>query len=564
MAAVALWMMIVILPISHGKTEVDDLKDRLARRNISDVFKGSWHPVRNSTGFLLSNYQTRGIPLLRRSEGTVLFAFETARQKSRWKEDPVVVDAVRGQFHLRDGHYALDSDYSFVVRGVFDQKESIVAFIAHSSERKMKQLERLMSWNSLHDVFQGFQAIQDGNVSVIDFIRSTDDETEESDDSSSSPNPNCWLIGRLAFDGELIHRSGEEDLFGKESTVLKWRFDGVVESPECGFSLSLKGDSFFFDVLFRRAIAYTSVVILTCVVQILALIRQMNYSQSHAAATRISLISAAQMTILDSYLCLFDLTVGVVVGPIFHYFAAAAFLQFLLFSVFEMQYVLAVWKAQNGQTLNAGGGEAMRRELSLLYMRFYAGLLLGLFLLFRVRATLPFVLVILYGFWIPQIWHSVAHNARRPVDPLYVVALGLGKIVAPLYFSLYEDNFLGLQPSPAFALFLTCWMALQCVFVLLQHKFGPRFFIPPFLQPRKYNYFHPLDGAAVASTAAAEGTTDPEANRLQCVICLSPVEAAQGQYMVAPCNHIFHVECLSRWMEIKMECPICRHALPEI
>ncbi|KAI8926783.1 hypothetical protein BC831DRAFT_425303 [Entophlyctis helioformis] len=33
-------------------------------------------------------------------------------------------------------------------------------------------------------------------------------------------------------------------------------------------------------------------------------------------------------------------------------------------------------------------------------------------------------------------------------------------------------------------------------------------------------------------------------------------------YMVTPCHHIFHTECLERWMEIKLECPVCRAELP--
>ncbi|KAK0569441.1 hypothetical protein OC861_000929 [Tilletia horrida] len=48
-------------------------------------------------------------------------------------------------------------------------------------------------------------------------------------------------------------------------------------------------------------------------------------------------------------------------------------------------------------------------------------------------------------------------------------------------------------------------------------------------------------GAAAATAALGGGRTD---------------------IMVAPCHHIFHTECLERWLQYKSECPSCRLALP--
>lgn len=36
------------------------------------------------------------------------------------------------------------------------------------------------------------------------------------------------------------------------------------------------------------------------------------------------------------------------------------------------------------------------------------------------------------------------------------------------------------------------------------------------------------------------------------------------EYMFTPCQHLFHTECLERWMEVKMECPCCRQELPSL
>ncbi len=47
-----------------------------------------------------------------------------------------------------------------------------------------------------------------------------------------------------------------------------------------------------------------------------------------------------------------------------------------------------------------------------------------------------------------------------------------------------------------------------------------------------------------------------------CVICMSEVDPAARNVLVTPCDHLFHAECLTRWMEVKLECPTCRAALP--
>jgi hypothetical protein len=54
---------------------------------------------------------------------------------------------------------------------------------------------------------------------------------------------------------------------------------------------------------------------------------------------------------------------------VFGAFAIAAFLKFVLFSVFETRYLLAIWKARRPQAF-AGGWAVTNREISNLYARF--------------------------------------------------------------------------------------------------------------------------------------------------------------------------------------------------
>lgn len=55
-----------------------------------------------------------------------------------------------------------------------------------------------------------------------------------------------------------------------------------------------------------------------------------------------------------------------------------------------------------------------------------------------------------------------------------------------------------------------------------------------------------------------------------CLICMGQlnetpeVELNRFDAMVAPCNHVFHTNCLLNWMKIKMQCPVCRTQLPQV
>lgn len=75
------------------------------------------------------------------------------------------------------------------------------------------------------------------------------------------------------------------------------------------------------------------------------------------------------------------------------------------------------------------------------------------------------------------------------------------------------------------------------------------------------------DGTA-ADGASASGDNE-------CCICYNTVDITSNNLtayladdsqrcMVTPCDHIFHKQCLSHWMEIKLECPVCRAALPDL
>ena len=176
-----------------------------------------------------------------------------------------------------------------------------------------------------------------------------------------------------------------------------------------------------------------------------------------------------------------------------------------------------------------------------------------------------------YSMWIPQIWKNARQDSCGFLYSYYVVGSSLVKLFCPLYFFTYKDNFIRAQTNLLYSASLLIYVTAQVVVLALQQRYGPRFFLPKLLLAPKYDYFREIPQEVLAQA---------QTGRLECVICMEHVnttaerhieegEALQSSsqedglhYMITPCNHVFHKQCLEEWMEQKLECPICRAPLP--
>lgn len=151
--------------------------------------------------------------------------------------------------------------------------------------------------------------------------------------------------------------------------------------------------------------------------------------------------------------------------------------------------------------------------------------------------------IFLYSFFIPQIIHSAITPGRKHGDEFFTITLSIIRLIPMWYFCLYKRNIME-KHSIELAIGITVYVVLQAILVILQNIFGGAFFLPKKMHPYVFNYF---DGKL------PENST--------CAICMSQIET-EDSYMVTPCSHAFHTQCLSRWMEEQLICPICRASLP--
>ncbi|TMW66976.1 hypothetical protein Poli38472_012092 [Pythium oligandrum] len=382
--------------------------------------------------------------------------------------------------------------------------------------------------------------------------------------SSDSFSDQCVSVVEMTLVNDTttaVPKGGEGEL-----SLNNAKLTGTLASVNCG--LYLKIETTFqeenLNVFFSKASHYAVIMTFIAMGEIYFLLRQLQITNTQATAAKVSLLTIGQQAIVDSYLCLGHLTVGIVAQNVFTAFASVAFVKLIIFSVFEMRYLLIIWKARRPQGF-ADGWLTLRRELTTLYSRFYLSLLGGLAIFYNFSSHLPLLVFICYSFWVPQIVHNVHREVRNPFDLGYLYGISALRMFLPLYFYGCPDNFLTAfpmyesKPDISFCYTLSFWMALQVGILVLQQRFGPRFFIPARFLPVKYNYERRINQQEVSLLHTAtndEGTID-------CVICMVELDISARDYMIAPCDHIFHRECLQGWMGVKMECPTCRCALPE-
>lgn len=72
--------------------------------------------------------------------------------------------------------------------------------------------------------------------------------------------------------------------------------------------------------------------------------------------------------------------------------------------------------------------------------------------------------------------------------------------------------------------------------------------------PHKYTKVEPA-----ATTADEEGACAADSNNHQekCTICLSEFETGEDVRRL-PCMHLFHSDCVDKWLKTNKKCPICR------
>ncbi|KAJ7155449.1 hypothetical protein C8R43DRAFT_884617 [Mycena crocata] len=237
-------------------------------------------------------------------------------------------------------------------------------------------------------------------------------------------------------------------------------------------------------------------------------------------------------------------------------------------------------------------------------------LVLFVFLTLMVHTILSATLSILFVavtyslFWLPQIVRSARRGRGSGLAMEYLIGTTFCRLYAALYFLLCPKNVLDIEPRP-WSSFLAAFVCLQMGVVIVQDLASPTFFLPRrYAAVKIYNY-HP------AMPLPDNDLESPDQSLGDCAICMDAIHVdpslrrrptslddksdwekkgtskrkprggtaggilnavqigvgsatARKNYSLAPCHHLFHTDCLEKWLAIKNICPQCRRPLPPL
>mmetsp|Transcript_14532 Transcript_14532/g.14630 ORF Transcript_14532/g.14630 Transcript_14532/m.14630 type:complete len:200 (+) Transcript_14532:722-1321(+) len=167
------------------------------------------------------------------------------------------------------------------------------------------------------------------------------------------------------------------------------------------------------------------------------------------------------------------------------------------------------------------------------------------------KLTVP----LMHCIFVPQIISNALNGYKDSLSPCVYTTILLTRLAFSAYIFAYPHNFMNYEPQPILFGFIAFICVAQFIILTIQRA-KPDFIIPDRFRPKVHDYF----------TEAKKIKYHFLGN--ECIICMNCLNTEDScgktRTMYAPCGHRFHEECLINWMNIKMECPTCRNALPTV
>lgn len=192
------------------------------------------------------------------------------------------------------------------------------------------------------------------------------------------------------------------------------------------------------------------------------------------------------------------------------------------------------------------------------------------------------------SYWIPQFLRNTLKNRRVPFTWTFILGTSTIRLIPIIYLNLFK-NPLRHEKNGGFVVFIVCWVSFQLILLYLQSLLSPRFWINEDWLPKAYNYHPVIDLKDLEQGYGTDLLANINVNEVdqagkssevikchtECAICMTSVElpihkdnkpkkGGSKEYMITPCFHIFHTECLEDWMKYKLQCPVCRNLLPPV
>ena len=324
-------------------------------------------------------------------------------------------------------------------------------------------------------------------------------------------------------------------------------------------------------------------------------------------ANGISLFTIYENIIWNSYGCLCHFFLTLNYPTYLYYFIFPTIVYFLNFSFTDLKFLYTIWRLKYQKDL--ADINLIKRKLIQLYFTFYLGMFFSLFFVTKFFFYKPYIIFGILLTWTPQIIFNIYYNNRISLPWSYIILTSIYRLFIPCYFRLNKNNFFLISPDYTFSFFIISLMIFQIYILYYQSIKGSRFFLPKKFRKNIFDFYKNKKEILFLN---------PNANNIECVICLNNIfndidniynskfaindyitldenehiqilrknyiynlyeeknnswknkyyslftfnernlNIENKKYIMTPCKHLFHSNCLEMWLQRKKECPNCR------
>ncbi|UKK02441.2 hypothetical protein MACK_002534 [Theileria orientalis] len=334
--------------------------------------------------------------------------------------------------------------------------------------------------------------------------------------------------------------------------------EGSMWCNDMNVDLTFKGKEKNFKTLKTSENLFSILFLVKSLTEIGLLFQQFEVVDSAAQGRTVSLMTLSLLSfqdVLDLFLLLYHSNAFIDVSLVY---MLMVILKAAIICLIYQNLIVLVWRASHTYHIRRGWVETQKSFLSFYkYYLTFTGI--GVTILYYYYEAFPFLIVLPFGSWVPQILLDVWRGQNNSLSMVFIFFSSLLKMFFPIYLFFtptnvftvdkFSSDYLGHDRKLVYI--ITFITSVQLILISIQRLKGPRCFVSWSILPKIYSYVRPWSKIM-------------QDDDQECVICMYDIVQSNRDWCLTPCDHLFHTKCLKDWTSIKLECPNCRRPIPPI
>ena len=475
-------------------------------------------------------------------------------------------------FTLKDGEYIddyLEGNFTFTLEDIslIDLKNESISFILQDAPVSYCWEEYIEADKLIH-LNHSFI-----NLTFYKHFRQFEDYMEYKLTSNNYGNVS------LEIKNATIFQKNDNDTNNTNNT----NYINNTLSYEKNLEISFNGMAYGYNRYSKNTLNYSIFLSIFCIIEIYLsadFVKLVNTNDQMAINT--DLFTILFHIMWTSLVCGVNFFMSLTRKSASYEFSMPSFCYFSLFSIFLLRILFLSWRARNRDITDM---QLFRKKLLRFYLLFYLFLFTTLISVKLWYSYFILTFILFASTWISQIIYSAVQGTKPPMSYLYILSTSFSKISICFYIKAYRHNIFGYRPNYIKVFLVSGVIIIEAIILCLQKYLGAKFIIPKRFRKQVYNYYKNekdinnndketecvicLDKIGNISISEDEILNKMEGNYFKQKIIkylekLKKEQKNKGEYMMTPCNHLFHTKCLESWLNVKNQCPCCRQKIPPL